>query len=540
MHWMFNLPHVIALFVSAGLSLLVAFLVWQRRKINGGTILFWGMIAISEYCLGAAFESAAVEPAMKVLFNQINYIGMVCCPALFFTFIMVYTHRVKHFHLTTNLLLWFIPVITVILAWTNAWHGLVWPGFSQGSKEANILIYHHGPAYWVFVCYLYLVLLTGAVILVREFLRSKRQYRYQIGLMLAGAMIPSFSGLVYLSDINPIPHLDWTPIGFFFNGCIMVWCIFRFNLLSLIPVAREALIEQLQDSVMVVNLQHEIVDFNANARCLFHHNGQDLIGKNIDPMLPAAVHIEKIHESGLPQQFVLHHSSTVWIELRVSSIYHQPNELAGWLLVFSDITRSKHNELELQMVNQQLFQKLEEIRHLQAKLQEESIRDVLTGCYNRRYLEDSLQREMSRARREKYQLGLLLLDIDHFKQFNDSYGHLAGDKMLQNLGELFLQKTRSGDIVCRYGGEEFLIIFPNITTQNLLSRAECLRAEVEVFQLEFNACLLNATISMGIALFPQDGDEKTILGAVDQALYIAKSTGRNQVYAYQSQPPTVS
>ncbi|HNP72145.1 MAG TPA: diguanylate cyclase [Kouleothrix sp.] len=172
---------------------------------------------------------------------------------------------------------------------------------------------------------------------------------------------------------------------------------------------------------------------------------------------------------------------------------------------------------------------------LQEKLRHQSIRDPLTGLFNRRYMEESFEREVSRASRSGYPIGVLMLDIDHFKHFNDTFGHDAGDMLLREVGAALQAGVRAGDIVCRYGGEEFTIIMPATTREKLLERAEQLREIVKQMQIVYLGEPLGAiTISAGAALLPAHGpNPRAVLGNADAALYRAKHNGRDQVIEAQ-------
>ncbi|MEJ5222964.1 MAG: diguanylate cyclase [Anaerolineales bacterium] len=174
--------------------------------------------------------------------------------------------------------------------------------------------------------------------------------------------------------------------------------------------------------------------------------------------------------------------------------------------------------------------KIEEIASLQAELREQAIRDPLTNLFNRRYLEETLTRELSRAEREEIPLSLIILDLDYFKKFNDHYGHMAGDALLRRLANLLLRSTRESDIACRYGGEEFIVVMPGSPLEAAYRRAEEIRQEFEKTNIHVDGITLNATVSMGVAAYPQNAlSEDALIRAADQALYAAKSSGRNQV-----------
>jgi diguanylate cyclase (GGDEF)-like protein len=168
---------------------------------------------------------------------------------------------------------------------------------------------------------------------------------------------------------------------------------------------------------------------------------------------------------------------------------------------------------------------------LREVLRAQSIRDPLTGLFNRRFMEESLDRELRRAMHGKEQLALLMVDIDHFKNFNDTFGHQAGDALLRALGNFLKESTRGQDIVCRYGGEEFVFVLPDASLDVARKRAELLREDVKKLNAQHGGQLLGAvTLSIGIAMCPDNGDSAgQLLKTADDALYRAKEAGRDRV-----------
>jgi diguanylate cyclase (GGDEF)-like protein/PAS domain S-box-containing protein len=167
----------------------------------------------------------------------------------------------------------------------------------------------------------------------------------------------------------------------------------------------------------------------------------------------------------------------------------------------------------------------------EALLREQSVRDHLTGLFNRRYLEETLERELLRAARHHHSLGIIMLDVDYFKRFNDTYGHAAGDAILHALGSMLIEKVRGEDIPSRYGGDEFVIVLPEASRKVTRGRAERIHEEAGHISILYKARTLEKiTLSLGIAVFPQDGtNSAAVLQAADQALYRAKHAGRDQV-----------
>lgn len=164
-------------------------------------------------------------------------------------------------------------------------------------------------------------------------------------------------------------------------------------------------------------------------------------------------------------------------------------------------------------------------------LRSQSVRDPLTGLYNRRYMEESLELELRRAVRKKCSLGVMMLDVDHFKRFNDRFGHEAGDSVLQALANLFRTQLRGGDVACRYGGEEFTMILPEASLEATRLRAEQLREAAKAAISQFRGGSLDqVTLSVGVASFPDKGTTvEALLRAADAALYRAKEQGRDRV-----------
>ncbi len=179
--------------------------------------------------------------------------------------------------------------------------------------------------------------------------------------------------------------------------------------------------------------------------------------------------------------------------------------------------------------------------HLRSKLENQSIRDALTGLFNRHFMQLTLTRELARAARSGGTVAVLMLDVDHFKHFNDTWGHMAGDNMLQAIAGVFRNGVRGEDTVCRYGGEEFAIILPGVTEEAILARAEHIRCAVNKLRVPLeDAPDGQATVSIGVALYPADAaGGESLLRKADQALYRAKHNGRNQVAMWQEAAATV-
>ncbi len=198
-----------------------------------------------------------------------------------------------------------------------------------------------------------------------------------------------------------------------------------------------------------------------------------------------------------------------------------------------NLKETLYNDHKIQLVNsiaEHIALALTNLR-LRETLRQQSIRDVLTGLYNRRYMEETLSREIIRAQRENREVGVIMFDIDHFKEFNDLAGHDGGDALLKELGSLLLKNFRGGDIVCRYGGEEFFVVLPSADLQSTKEKAENLRKSVkELMVYHLGKPLGKCTISLGVAAYPKNGStNEALIKSADIALYEAKESGRDRV-----------
>jgi diguanylate cyclase (GGDEF)-like protein/PAS domain S-box-containing protein len=176
-----------------------------------------------------------------------------------------------------------------------------------------------------------------------------------------------------------------------------------------------------------------------------------------------------------------------------------------------------------------------QVQELNNALQRQVMHDPLTGLHNRRYLEETLRRELIRAKRQGIHVSAIISDIDHFKTVNDRYGHAAGDEVLRVFGRMLISHSRGSDVYCRYGGEEFLLIMPDMTESIACDRAERLRNALAGEEVKVGTTKIPVTASFGVATFPvHAGTGEDLIADADAALYAAKKAGRNRVVSYST------
>ncbi|MBL8051121.1 MAG: diguanylate cyclase [Anaerolineales bacterium] len=308
---------------------------------------------------------------------------------------------------------------------------------------------------------------------------------------------------------------------------------------NLIPLARDIVMDHIPQLVVVLGADDLIVDVNEAVETWTGISKSEMLGKDplqifkqwpqfLNRMLVTEETREEVTLPGKPARMV---------ELMVIPIKNKiDGKLNGRAIVAHDITERKQAENDLTDMNEILWGKIEEVESLRAQLQEQAIRDPLTGLFNRRFFSEALEKEFSKAARENIALSVIILDVDHFKKFNDTYGHKCGDFVLQSLAKFLNDNVRKGDIICRFGGEEFVILMPNADTNSAQERAEFLRKQFEDMLFEYDAEKLKCTFSAGVASFPAHASQgELLLNLADQALYQSKANGRNCVTVYNFQ-----
>ena len=299
-------------------------------------------------------------------------------------------------------------------------------------------------------------------------------------------------------------------------------------------------VEQSPVSVVITDLQGNIEYINPHFTKLTGYGLDEVIGKN-----PRIVQSGNTSLETSDEMWQTIRSGKVWrgeiwnkkkngepyceVEI-IAPVIDSEGTIVNYIAIKEDVTPEKESESKLREAYVKLEEQMSAIQALQSDLREQAIRDPLTKLHNRHYLEETLDRELSRAIRERYPVTFMLLDIDRFKHVNDTYGHAAGDFVLREVADHLSEFTRTGDIVCRYGGEEFLVVFPNTKEQDAFFIADRLRASIQESPIYADRNMIAITISAGISEFPTHGQyEALVLEAADKALYHAKHNGRNQV-----------
>ncbi len=523
-------PYSVAQVITAIVAIIVSIYAWRRRDSRGGWPIFLLFIAVSELALAEGLESAAVPLELKIFWSKISYIGAQTAPPLLLLFALQYTGQGKKATPLTTGLLFVIPAIIIFLAGTNNVHGLIWVNFLPGPPGTNSLIYQHGPAFWVAVAYIFSVVVFANALLFIYTIRTKKIFRQQGLLITLASFLPWIGAVLYVLGLNPFPGLDIVSISFFFNGLLILLGINRSQLMNLVPIASEFIFENLSNAIIVVDDRKRLIDYNP----LFLNidpkleASNELIGLPVDQVIDFWDQLADMFDIDESNQKEIQYQGKYY-SVRTSPIVDHFHRFVGWSIVFEDISREKQVGLELGKANRQLQSQLDDINLLQDQLQQLVVRDSLTGVYNRRYLDETLSREIAHASRSGYPLSLIMMDVDHFKKVNDNYGHKMGDEVIAAIGQFLQSQTRNSDCVSRYGGDEFLLVMPEMTNENAYERAEVWREGIRSMIFQTGNEIFQVTISIGISSFPRNGkDVDRLVKAADDALYQAKDEGRDR------------
>jgi diguanylate cyclase (GGDEF)-like protein len=518
------------LFATAALSLILAGLAWGRSAQPQWRFFPFLMLGVAGWCLASGLEASFVPLAWRLFWAKLEYVGSGSAATLLLLFAARYSGRDRWLRGARQLVVWVLPAVSVGLAGTNEFHHLVWAGFSPGPAGTNSLIYHHGAGYFAIVVWIYAYLLSACTLLVKSALRSPAGRRRQVAMILLAVAFPSTAGILYSLGYSLVPGLNLVPVSFALTAVVLLVGMGLFRVLDLVPIARDVLVERMTDGVIVVDAHRRVVDANA-AAARFLGMRSSLVGRDIGAAGEGWSELDLSCPSGEERhiEITLSREPLLHVDVRMTPLHEPGQRAAGCLIVMRNITTRYEAETSLQQANERLRDDVRRIEALQTELTDQAIRDSLTGLFNRRYLDEILPRELARAAREKSVVSVVMIDIDHFKETNDRRGHREGDRLLSLFGTLLRERTRPGDVACRYGGEEFLLVLPGASLEIARDRMEAIRNECSL-RLRAEGFAQPPTLSAGVAAFPEHaGSDDELLQAADEALYRAKAEGRDRV-----------
>ena len=351
--------YALSLFAGAFVAGVVAAIAWKRAVTSVGRRLALLMAAVFVWSLAAAFEAAVPAVATKVLLSKIEYLGIASVPVLMFLFALRFLRSGEAIGALRTAALWIVPLATVVLAATNERHHLIWSGHraAEGIRD-QLLVYEHGPFFWVHAGYSYLLLAATTIFLVLAFFRFKGIHRRQALTLLVAFPLPWVGNAVYLSGLAGAEHgYDFTPVGFAVAGFFLLWAMFRLQLVDILPVARERVIDSMGESLIILDEKGRLAATNPAARRLIAEAGgpaEDLpepkiLGRPATELFAGwpAMRAGLAQPAASEREVVLEENGRTRVfDLRVSPLLGHGAFVTGWVAVVYDITRVKRAEAE--------------------------------------------------------------------------------------------------------------------------------------------------------------------------------------------------
>jgi len=497
------------------------------------------MSSLAWYAFGYGGELLSKTLQAMFAWNIFQYVGICIMPYLWLRLTATYAQASFINRFKYKAVMIAACLVTLFGAASDPWLALRYSTYSVVEEFGfPVLTFTRGPLYVYHMGLSVAAFTVGTVLLVNSLLSSGTLYRKQLILMLAGSCIPWINYMLYIAGLT-VPGIDSNPFMLFISAVCFGYAIFSAKLLDVIPVARGIVFEMIRDAVIVLDPSGRIADFNKAAALLYPGIGApergapergasergrlSFRGGSCAGTLPFGDDILTVlsGEADGELETTIETGGLARIFSCKITMIRGFRGNAGRVLIFRDVTESA--------------------RYL-ARLRELAAIDPLTGLYNRRFFMEQAERALAALARAGKPVSFFIADLDHFKQINDSWGHLAGDEALKSVALALKESIRAADIVARFGGEEFICLLPDTECEAASVVAERVRQRVmniraSDFAEEEGSELPCITVSIGIS--GAGGEEvrgavcsecmRDLLSRADDAMYRAKDEGRNRI-----------
>lgn len=344
--------HVTLLLLSGVIAAVLVWIAWRRRPAAGATAIALLMLAVSEWSFAYVAELLAADLQTKFFWIQVEFIGVVVIPLAWLAFTLTYIGAAVRITPWRVLLTTLIPALTLGLVWTNHIHRLVYADYwLDVSGGFAVVAATYGLWFWVYIVYTYILVATGVFWLLRILLRSPAFYRGQIITIILAAALPWIANLLFVFDLSPLPHLDLTTVSLNLTGLMVIWSVYRFRLLDIAPVARDELIENMIDGVVVLDANDRVVDINPMALSMMGYRANEVIGQPMLRFLESQPHLVARYRTVMETQEEISLGSGPnrrYFDLRISPLEDRRGRVTGRLIFLRNISQRKHVERLLQ------------------------------------------------------------------------------------------------------------------------------------------------------------------------------------------------
>ena len=314
------------------------------------------MLAVAEWTLAYILWLMGVDLTAKLIWAKVEYVGIVSVPVAWLAFAVQYTGRQKWLTYRRLILLAVIPVVTLLLTWTNEFHGLVWAQYNL-RPEGSMMLWErtYGAWFWVHAAYSYTLLLAGASLLIRAAFSSYHLYRRQAIVILIAVLVPTVGNAVYVFQVGSVTLIDFTPLAFAVSGFVIALGILRYKLMDIVPVARDVVIEGMNDGLMVLDAYGRVVDMNPAAQLIIGQVPSEVMGRPLAELLPNWPELAELRQTKdvVRLEIVLSRDGRdLHCDVRISPLYDRRGSVTGETVVLRDITDRKDMERQLEKVYQ--------------------------------------------------------------------------------------------------------------------------------------------------------------------------------------------
>jgi diguanylate cyclase (GGDEF)-like protein len=494
---------VLLVFMATISSILLILYSIRQRAVEKSYFLIFLSGTTFLYTFGYLLE--ILSPTLEAAFYgvRMQYMGLPLILPICYLFVRD-IHGEKRFKVPKLFLLFIVPVLSILSMQAYPLLRIYYTHIEYISNDyiANCRIYP-GPLYHLYTIYSYLLFFLILWLILKHLKGSGRLKRRQSFILLAACLIPVICSIPYVLSAAKLRY-DFTPIGNAVSMALLLYAVRYHNLISVVPLARAQVIEAMEDAFIVCDNNLNFLDANRAAKRLFPEMNLLMPGEAMKGAERFQNESELCIQTGGESRIY---------KLTQTRIL-QGSKSSGVCIVLHDITEKE-----------KLLEKL----HIQASF------DPLLGIYNRGAFFRFANLMLGARDAESRSYALLMIDLDFFKQVNDTYGHLAGDTVLKTVSGIVKENFRKDDVIGRYGGEEIVVLLENVSPDRGFDAAEKLREMIENTPVSHQGSTINITVSIGVAYSPS-GEVHSLedmLAQADLALYKAKNNGRNRMWPSQ-------
>ena len=512
---------IVELILTSLVLVLLGVMSWSRRSTGKAAIfLAVCMWASAIYSFGYGMELSSSTEASIFFWVRFEHWGIQLIAPTWLLFAMSVSGFEKKIKPALVAALAIIPLYLFFTSQTLG--GLNWAHINPRvdfSGSFPMFSYDRNVWNYIAVGYYSLCLTVSTVLFALSMFRSVASFRKSAAIYLIGSLPPLFG--LFFQNLDLLQNnVDYTPFLLSISGILFVYGFSKLRILDIIPLARDSIFENMSTGVMILDREDRIVDYNPAMLLVVSRLGKREIGRTIYEVFPNDPTLLQLVRGEVTGRIELKFGegvNTAYYRVNMSSMQDKKGQLIGKIINFYEYTMEK--DLLDELVSQ-------------------AAHDGLTGIYNRQYFMKLADQEIVRHNRYGGDLSLIMFDLDHFKNINDTYGHAAGDLVLKTMADLFSKMIRQSDILARIGGEEFILLLPETKIESAQVLAERLRDTLDMTMIEYEGQQFYAHASFGIS--GERSDETASLDELyriaDRALYRAKAMGGSAVCVNTQNP----